>query len=86
MGSDPQYASLRNERPRRLTAATAAGTPATAGQIQVRVIDSPEIAVTGLTAAQADRLSWPVDSWVGGDSGSGSAIAAQFAGSFNLRD
>jgi hypothetical protein len=90
MGSDPQYmqAYYNEQVLGAWTAAAAAGQPLPpAAQFELRLLDSPaKIAVTGLTAAQAqDIASAHTDRFLGWVSAS-QPVAARLRGSFNLRD
>jgi hypothetical protein len=91
MGSDPQYMQASNNEQvlDARTAAAAAGTPLPpAVQVELRVIDSPaKIAVTGLTAAQAEAIAVAqTDRFLGWVAAAAQPIAARLRGSFNLHD
>jgi hypothetical protein len=91
MGSDPQYmqAYYNEQVLEAWTAAAAAGTSLPpAAEFELRVIDSPaKIAVTGLTAAQAEAIAFAhTDRFLGWVAAAAQPIAARLRGSFNLRD
>jgi hypothetical protein len=96
MGSDPQYMQAYYSNPQVLDAWTAAAAAAAgtflppAAEFELRVLDSPaKIAVTGLTAAQAEAIAVAhTDRFLGWVAAAAAAqpIPARLRGSFNLRD